>query len=419
MIEKNSSFRKSLLERFLRYVKIETTSDPHKEEIPSTKGQWDLLHMLEKELKDAGAEDVFLDKHGYLIGRFPGNGSGGSNSPVIGLMAHVDTSSDMSGKDVKPQIIEDYDLKPIVLGTSGYTLDPSEHPVLLKRKGDTIITSDGTTLLGADDKAGIAEIMEALFFLKEHPEIPRAELEVIFTPDEETGKGLDKFDPAWLKAECCYTMDGGELGEIETECFNAAGFEAVFKGKVIHPGAARGKLINALSMAGTFLSMLPGAESPEATDGRYGYYAPMEIKGNMDKVSVRGIIRDFDQDELDRRSEAVRFFGKAVERKYPGGRVDVEVKKQYSNMYVHIEKKPEVMEILEKALLKAGVEPKREIIRGGTDGSRLSEMGIPTPNVFTGGHNYHSRFEWASLDSMMKAAEVVVNLVSLWAGEKK
>lgn len=414
----SKKYRRLILDRFLRYVKIETTSDPHKQEIPSTSGQWELLRMLEGELKEAGASDVYLDKHGYLIGRFPAGG-GSKNAPVIGLMAHVDTSSDMSGRNVKPQIIENYDLGEIPLGKSGYSLNPAEHPALSERKGDTIITSDGTTLLGADDKAGIAEIMTALRWLKDHPEVPRGELEIIFTPDEETGRGLDKFDTRWLNTRCCYTIDGGELGEIETECFNAAGFEAVFQGKVIHPGAARGKLINALSMAGTFLGMLPGAESPEATDGRYGYYAPMEIEGNMDRVKVRGILRDFDGEELERRSKAVKTFGKAVEHKYPGGKVSVKVKKQYANMYEHIRKDPQVMDILERAVVKAGVTPVREIIRGGTDGSRLSEMGIPTPNVFTGGHNYHSRFEWASLDSMVKASEVIINLISLWAMEKR
>ena len=411
-------YRELLLDRFLRYVKIETTSDPRKEVTPSTEGQWELLRMLEAELKDAGADEVYLDKHGYLIGRFPA-GKGGKKAPVIGLMAHVDTSPDMSGKNVKPQIVEDYDLSVISLGKSGYSLNPAEHPALLNRKGDTIITSDGTTLLGADDKAGIAEIMTALDYLRDHPDIPRGPLEIVFTPDEETGRGLDRFDTRWLNTRCCYTIDGGELGEIETECFNASGFEAVFQGKVIHPGAARGKLINALSMAGTFLGMLPGAESPEATDGRYGYYAPMEIEGNMDRVKIRGILRDFDGEELERRSKAVKAFGKAVEHKYPGGKVSVKIKKQYSNMYEHIKKDPLVMDILENAVTLTGITPVREIIRGGTDGSRLSEMGIPTPNVFTGGHNYHSRFEWASLFSMVKAAEVIVNLVSLWAEEKR
>ncbi len=406
-----------LAERFLRYVAIETTSDPHKEQIPSTSGQWDLLHLLEEELKEAGAETVTLDKHGYLIGRFPSRGVQG-HSPVIGLMAHVDTASDVSGKDVNPQVIQDYDLSDIPLGESGYILSPAEYPDLLEHRGDTIITTDGTTLLGADDKAGVAEIMTALFWLKEHPEVPRTAVEVIFTPDEETGKGLNAFKPEWLSARCCYTIDGGEAGSIETECFNAAGFEVKLEGKVIHPGSARGKLINALSMAGAFLSMFPGSESPEATDGRYGFYAPMEIEGTMDSVTLRGIIRDFDSGELKRRSAAVKAFGKAVEHTYPGGKVSVTVKKQYTNMYQYIEKDPLVVGKLEEAVRAAGVVPSREIIRGGTDGSRLSEMGIPTPNVFTGGHNYHSRYEWASLATMHKTVDVLTHLIRLWADGK-
>ncbi len=409
--------KNDLLERFLRYVRIETTSDPHKKTIPSTSGQWDLLHLLEKELAEAGAESVSLDKNGYLIGKFPSTVSGG-NTPVIGLMAHVDTSSDVSGKGVQPQIIENYDLSPVALGESGYVLSPEDYPDLLKHKGDTIITTDGTTLLGADDKAGVAEIMTALFWLKEHPGIPRAGVEVVFTPDEETGKGLDKFKAEWLSARCCYTIDGGEEGAIETECFNASGFEIDFQGKVIHPGSARGKLVNALSMASAFLEMVPGQESPEATDGRYGFYAPMEIEGTIDKVTVKGIIRDFEKEVLKRRAEALEFFGRAVEHKFPGGKVSVAIRKQYANMYEYIQKDPLVIEMLEDAVRAAGVTPSKRVIRGGTDGSRLSEMGIPTPNVFTGGHNYHSRFEWVSLSTMKKTVEVITHLIRLWAGEK-
>ena len=406
-----------LLERFLRYVKIETTSNAHSETIPSTPGQWDLLHMLEKELREAGAEKVTLDTHGYLIARFPSNVTGGA-PPVIGFMAHVDTAPDVSGKNVTPQIIENYDLAPIPLGKSGYVLSAREHPALEKHKGDTLITTDGTTLLGADDKAGVAEIMTALFWLKEHAEIPRAALEVIFTPDEETGKGLDKFNPAWLSSRCCYTIDGGELGSIETECFNASGFEVAFKGNVIHPGAARGKLVNALSMAAAFLEMIPPQESPEATDGRYGFYAPMEIEGTLDRVTVRGIIRDFDPSELERRTQALKMFGNAVEAAFPGGKAAVSIKKQYANMYEYIKKDPLVIEKLETAVVAAGAVPSRDSIRGGTDGSRLSEMGIPTPNIFTGGHNYHSRFEWASLATMHTTVAVITHLVRLWANGK-
>lgn len=404
-----------LLNKFLRYVKIDTKSDSHNTSvIPSTKCQWDLLNLLKSELEALGINKISLNEHGYLIAVLESNLE--AEAPVIGLMAHVDTSPDMSGTDVKPKLTKNYDLKDIVLG-NGYVLKPEEYPDLLSHQGDTIITSDGSTLLGADDKAGIAEIMTALSWFKSHPDVSHGEVEIIFTPDEETGRGLDFFNKDWLNAKCCYTIDGGELGSIEAECFNAAGFEIKFTGRVIHPGSARGKLINAVSMAGTFLGLLPANESPEATDGRYGYYAPMEIEGNLDEAKLGGILRDFDPIELSRRIKALDAYGKAVEAKYPGGVVEVKTRKQYENMFDHINKNVKIIEILEAAVTAAGVSPSREIIRGGTDGSRLSEMGIPTPNIFTGGHNYHSRFEWASVNTMVKASETIINLIQLWAKE--
>ncbi len=409
--------KEQLLDKFLRYVKIDTKSDAHNTSvIPSTICQWDLLNMLKKELEDLGIDKITLNEHGYLIAVLESNLKDGEKAPVIGLMAHVDTSPDMSGTNVKPQIVENYKLNDIVLG-NGYTLKTEEYPDLLKHEGDTIITSDGSTLLGADDKAGVAEIMTALTWFKNNHNVAHGEVEIIFTPDEETGKGLDFFNKDWLNSRCCYTIDGSELGSIETECFNASGFEVKFKGRVIHPGSARGKLINAVSMAGTFLNLLPANESPEATDGRYGYYSPMEIEGNLDEAKLGGILRDFDSKELSRRIEALDAYGKAVEAKYPGGIVEVKTRKQYSNMFEYINKDMKVIEILEKAVTEAGVAPSREIIRGGTDGSRLSEMGIPTPNIFTGGHNYHSRFEWASVNTMVKASETIINLIQLWAKE--
>jgi len=409
--------KEQLLDKFLRYIKIDTKSDPHNTSvIPSTKCQWDLLNMLKSELNDLGINKITLNEHGYLIAVLESNLKEGENAPVIGLMAHVDTSPDMSGTDVKPQIIENYNLKDIPLG-SDYILKPSEYSDLLKHSGDTIITSDGSTLLGADDKAGIAEIMTAISWFKLNPDVPHGEIEIIFTPDEETGKGLDFFNKEWLNARCCYTIDGSELGSIEAECFNAAGFEVKFKGRVIHPGSARGKLINAVSMAGTFLGLLPANESPEATDGRYGYYSPMEIEGNLDEAKLGGILRDFDSGELTRRIEALEVYARAVEAKYPGGIVEVKTRKQYTNMFESINKDKKVIDILEESVKLAGVLPLRDIIRGGTDGSRLSEMGIPTPNIFTGGHNYHSRFEWASLNTMIKSTETIIHLIGLWSKE--
>ncbi len=415
---KDEMIKEQLLERFFRYVKINTKSDPHiTEKIPSTECQWDLLNLLKDELRQLGVTKISLNEHGYLIAVVESNLPEGMNAPVIGLMAHVDTSPDMNGEGVKPRIIENYDLRDIRLNDE-YSLKTEEYPELLKHKGDTLIVTDGTTLLGADDKAGIAEIMVALTWLRDHPEISHGDIEIVFTPDEETGKGLDFFNREWLSARCCYTIDGSELGSIETECFNAYGFEIVFKGRVIHPGSARGKLINAVAMASSFIELMPANESPEATDGRYGYYAPMEIEGNPDKVRLGGILRDFDKDILLRRVAALDSFARAVEAKFPGGSVEVKTRKQYENMFEHIARDMKVVELLEKAVESAGVTPVRDIIRGGTDGSRLSEMGIPTPNIFTGGHNYHSRFEWASVNTMIRSVDTIVNLIRLWGEEK-
>ncbi len=415
---KDAIIKEQLLERFFRYIKINTKSDPHNTElIPSTECQWDLLKLLKSELEHLGISEVSLNEHGYLIAVVESNLPPGEDAPVIGLMAHVDTSPDMKGDGVSPRLVENYDLQDIRLNDE-YILRPEEYPELLKHKGDTLIVTDGTTLLGADDKAGIAEIMVALTFLRDHPKIGHGKIEVIFTPDEETGRGLDFFNREWLSARCCYTIDGSELGSIETECFNAYGFEVIFKGRVIHPGSARGKLINAVSMASSFVELLPANESPEATDGRYGYYSPMEIEGNLDKVRLGGILRDFDKDVLLRRVAALDSFALAVEAKFPGGVVEVKTRKQYENMFEHIAEDLRVVELLEKAVDAAGVTPVRDIIRGGTDGSRLSEMGIPTPNIFTGGHNYHSRYEWASVDTMIRTVDTIVNLIKFWGEEK-
>ena len=409
--------KEQVLDRFLRYVKIDTTSDRHIEEIPSTPGQWDLLNLLVTELKELGIQDIDLDEHGYLSARIPSNLPEGEAAPVIGFMAHVDTSLDITGKDVKPQLHENYDLGVINLG-SGYKLDPEEHPELKGYEGETIITTDGTTLLGADDKAGVAEIMTAIEWLKDHPEVPHGEIEIIFTPDEETGKGMNLFPLKKLKSVYAYTVDGGEEGEVENECFNAYEVKIIFDGKVIHLGAARGKLVNAVTMAGQFINMLPMSESPEATDGRYGYYCPLEIQGSLDKVSLDVFLRDHDESEIQRRIDAIRKMADTTQGIYPGGTVELTVNKQYTNMKEFLAKKPRGMEIVEQAVREAGIEPDVKIIRGGTDGSRLSEMGIPTPNIFTGGHNYHSRYEWAVLSSMVKTVQTLLNVIELWGKER-
>ncbi len=405
-----------LVERFLRYVQVETTSDRHVSEIPSTASQWDLLKLLVKELQDIGVSDLELTKNGYIIARIPSNLKD-HEAPTIALMAHVDTSSDAPGAGVKPQVHAGYDGGVIELG-GGKRLDPVEFPELLRYRGETIITSDGSTLLGADDKAGVAEIMTAVAWLSAHPEHPHGPLEIVLTPDEETGKGLDLFPVEKLHSRCCYTLDGGEQATVETECFTAYQVRAHFVGRAIHLGSARGKLVNAVTMAGTFLAMLPQSESPEATDERYGYYCPLEIKGSLEEATLDVFLRDFEEDVIQRRLDALRQVAKAVEAIYPTGKVELTETRQYSNMFNFISKDPLVSDLLLEAVRRTGLEPESRVIRGGTDGSRLSEMGIPTPNLFTGGHNYHSRLEWAALPAMVKATETVLNLVELWSEQQ-
>ncbi|HUX21077.1 MAG TPA: peptidase T [Spirochaetia bacterium] len=401
-----------LVERFLRYVRIDTTSDRHIAEIPSTPSQWDLLKLLVKELQDLGVSDLEMLKNGYIIARLPSNRQGGA-PPTVGLMAHVDTASDAPGNGVNPKVHENYDGSVIEIG-EGLKLDPEEFPELARYKGQTIITTDGRTLLGADDKAGVAEIMTALVYMTAHPELKHGPVEIIFTPDEETGKGLDLFPVDKLKSRCCYTLDGGELATVETECFTAYQVRARLTGRAIHLGSARGKLVNAVTMAGAFLSALPQSESPEATDERFGYYAPLEIKGNLEEATIDLFLRDFEEQTIQRRLAVLRQIAATIEAIYPPGKVELTETRQYSNMYNFIRKDPLVAELLLEAVTRSGLKPEARVIRGGTDGSRLSEMGIPTPNIFTGGHNYHSRLEWAAVPAMVKATETVLNLLELW-----
>ncbi|GHV89393.1 peptidase T [Spirochaetia bacterium] len=406
-----------LVPRFLNYVRIWTTSDRHPQATPSTPGQWDLAKLLAEELRGLGLADVTLTDHCYVIARLPATpGRGGTEGPIaptIGLLAHLDTSSDAPGKDVHPQLVKNYNGKRIELA-DGLALDPAAEPDLAAQQGGDIIHTDGTTLLGADDKAGIAEIMGAVEYLLAHPEIEHGPVEIIFTPDEETGAGLPELPLDTLKAVACYTLDGGPMGELEIECFNAYGVEVQFTGKVIHPGTARGILVNAALMASSFAAMLPRPESPEATDGYYGYYCLMSIEGNHETASAELILRDFDHDGVLRRVAALERFAAAVEAQFPGGKVTVNAKRQYLNMREKIEERPEVLEKLKTAAANVGVAFKLKPIRGGTDGSRLTELGIPTPNIFTGGHNFHSRIEWLSVSEMTAACKLVIELVRLW-----
>jgi tripeptide aminopeptidase len=385
-------------------------------ETPSTECQWDLLNLLREELEALGIQDITLDDHGYLLARIPPT-QDAEEAPTIGFMAHVDTSSDAPGKGVEPVLHENYDGEPIVL-EGGTIIDPKEFPDLSKYVGETIITSDGTTLLGADDKAGIAEVMTAVAWIMDHPEFSHGEIEIIFTPDEETGKGLDLFPVEKCRSIYSYTFDGDGDGNVESECFY--GYQAVvrFTGISIHPGTGRGKLVNAATMASNFVTLLPQNESPEATDGRYGFYLPLEIKGGVAEAVLEILVRDFEYSEIERRVEALKRLAEAIEGKFPGGKVDVEIKKQYDNMRAYMDKEPRGMGLLREAVRRAGTDPVEKIIRGGTDGARLSEMGIPTPNVFTGGANYHGKREWIVLSLMEKATRTALNLVDLWAKER-
>jgi tripeptide aminopeptidase len=398
--------------RFLKYVRYWTTSDHHISDTPSTPGQWDLAKALAEELRGLGLTDVELTDHCYVIARMPPT-AGREDQPAVGFLAHLDTAQDVPGKDVNPQLIENYDGKKIDLAGDN-ALDPALDAVLAAQTGKAIIHTDGTTLLGADDKAGIAEIMGALEWLLAHPEIAHGPVEIIFSPDEETGKGLPEFPLERIKAAACYTLDGGPLGELEVECFNAWEIAVQFRGKSIHPGYARGVMANAVFMAASFTAMLPRSESPEATDGYYGYYYPMEISGTPDTASLSVFIRDFEKVGIERRITALNSFALAVEAQFPGGKVTVNPKAQYYNMKEKIDARPEVLEILKRAASNLGIKSVLKPIRGGTDGSRLTELGIPTPNIFTGGRNWHSRTEWAAVPDMIMACKLVIELIRLW-----
>jgi len=326
----------------------------------------------------------------------------------------MDTASDVPGAPVHPRVVRNYDGSPIELSKE-LSLDPEEFPDLSEHRGDDIVVTDGATLLGADDKAGLAEIVTAVEELLRRPELKHGPIELFFTPDEETGKGMNLFPLAKVRSKACYTFDGGKSPELETECFTAYAVKLEFKGKVIHIGAARGKLANATAMACHFVSLLPRSESPESTDGWYGYYCPIEIHGSLESASLDLYLRDFTMEGMNRRIEAVHAFAKAVEAQFPGGEVRVKVSKQYLNMKERLDKSPEVLARLQAAVRAVGVEPEIKPIRGGTDGSRLTEMGIPTPNVFTGGYNYHSRQEWASVGEMSLAVKTILELTRLWA----
>ncbi|MDR1625580.1 MAG: peptidase T [Spirochaetia bacterium] len=403
-----------LLDRFVLYASIGTQSDRSlaARRTPSTDCQWELIRLLERECGELGLEAA-VDGRGFLVARLGSNLPEG-RVPCIAFMAHVDTASDVPGGVVRPLVHKNYGGGRIAL--DGVGIDPAENPSLLRYLGDTIVSSDGTSLLGADDKAGIAAIMSAAAYLLAHPEVPHGELEFIFTPDEETGMGMDHFPLERIRCAAAYTLDGDGEGTVESECFNAWKVEARFLGRAIHIGHARGKLANAVAMAARFVDMLPSAESPEATDGGFGYYCAMDIKGTLEEAVVEVFLRDFSEEEISRRRETLRVFACAVERAFPGGRVLLREEEQYRNMKGAFQKDPRILAYLDRAVRETGIEPVHKSIRGGTDGARLSGMGIPTPNIFMGGENFHSRTEWVSLSAMARAAQTVVNLARIWAG---
>lgn len=401
-----------ILDRFLRYVAIDTQSDENSESQPSAAKELDLLKLLCKELNDMGVEAT-LDEYGYVMGSIPSNID--KKVPAIGFIAHVDTSPDASGKDVKPQIIKDYDGGDIELkGVPGLFLKPSEFPELLAHKGETIITTDGTTLLGADDKAGVAEIMDAVQYIVEHPEFKHGDIKIGFTPDEEIGRGVVKFDVKRFGADYAYTMDGGEIGELEFENFNAASAKIHIQGRNVHPGYAKDKMKNAILIGMEFNDLLPIGQRPELTEGYDGFFHIISFKGSVEEADFGYIIRDHDRKKFEEKKELIAQCAHFINVKYGEGTATLEVKDQYYNMREQVEPYYFIVEKAVKAMEMAGITPKIQPIRGGTDGANLSFKGLPCPNIFAGGMNFHGKMEFAPLENIEKASEVVLNIIKLF-----
>lgn len=402
-----------ILDRFLRYVAIDTQSDENSESQPSAAKELDLLKLLCKELNDMEVEAT-LDEYGYVMGSIPSNID--KKVPAIGFIAHVDTSPDASGKDVKPQIIKDYDGGDIELkGVPGLFLKPSEFPELLAHKGETIITTDGTTLLGADDKAGVAEIMDAVQYIVEHPEFKHGDIKIGFTPDEEIGRGVVKFDVKRFGADYAYTMDGGEIGELEFENFNAASAKIHIQGRNVHPGYAKDKMKNAILIGMEFNDLLPIGQRPELTEGYDGFFHIISFKGSVEEADFGYIIRDHDRKKFEEKKELIAQCAHFINVKYGEGTATLEVKDQYYNMREQVEPYYFIVEKAVKAMEMAGIKPKIQPIRGGTDGANLSFKGLPCPNIFAGGMNFHGKMEFAPLENIEKASEVVLNIIKLYA----
>ena len=405
-----------ILDRFLRYVAIDTRSDEESESQPSTVKQLDLLRLLRDELEAMGVVAT-LDEYGYVMASIPSN-IPEKAVPSVGFIAHVDTSPDASGAGVKPQIVAAYDGSPIPLkGVPGLFLDPAEFPEMLRHKGRTLITTDGTTLLGADDKAGVAEIMWAVEYIMSHPEFRHGPVRIGFTPDEEIGRGVVKFDVARFGAEFAYTMDGGDEGELEFENFNAASATVAIQGRNVHPGYAKGKMKNAILIAQEFNSLLPAGQRPENTEGYEGFFHVVGIKGSVEEASLTYIIRDHDRAKFEEKKALILRCGEKIDSVYGPGTAKVTVRDQYYNMREQVEPHYHIVEKARKAMEMAGVKPKIQPIRGGTDGANLSFKGLPCPNIFAGGLNFHGKMEFVPLENMEKAAQVILNILSLFATE--
>ncbi|MBT9248399.1 peptidase T [Bacillus halotolerans] len=405
--------KEEIIERFTTYVKVDTQSNESVDTCPSTPGQLTLGNMLVDELKSIGMQDAAIDENGYVMATLPSNTD--KDVPTIGFLAHVDTATDFTGKNVNPQIVESYDGKDITLNEKlQVILSPDQFPELSGYKGHTLITTDGTTLLGADNKAGIAEIMTAMDYLIKHPEIKHGTIRVAFTPDEEIGRGPHKFDVGRFNASFAYTVDGGPLGELEYESFNAAAAKITIKGNNVHPGTAKGKMVNSAKIAMKLNSMLPADEAPEYTEGYEGFYHLLSIQGDVEETKLHYIIRDFDKNIFQNRKETMQRIVEELQNEYGQNRIQLDMNDQYYNMREKIEPVIEIVNTAKQAMENLGIEPKISPIRGGTDGSQLSYMGLPTPNIFTGGENFHGKFEYISADNMVKAVNVIVEIAKLF-----
>jgi len=405
--------KEELIKRFTTYVKIDTQSDEESTTCPSTPGQLNLLNLLAEELKEIGMSDVSLDENGYLFATLPSNTD--KEVPTIGFLAHVDTATDFTGKDVKPQIIENYDGGDIVLNKDlNIVLSPTQFPSLNKYKGQTLITTDGTTLLGADDKSGVAEIMTAMNYLIQNPDIKHGTIRVAFTPDEEIGRGPHKFDVEKFNAKYAYTMDGGPLGELQYESFNAASAKITINGNNIHPGSAKGKMVNSIKIGMELNSMLPKEEAPEYTEGYEGFYHLLSMTGDVEKTNLYYIIRDHDREKFETKKATITHIVEQLKEKYGQDTLQLELHDQYYNMREKIEPVKEVFDNAKEAMERLGITPIIEPVRGGTDGSQLSFMGLPTPNIFAGGENMHGKFEYVSVETMEQATKVIIEIAKLF-----